>query len=375
MKRIASTLLLLRRLIFVIAALCATSGAAFAQSSPGLIYGAVPTAAQWNSFFAAKADYPITNPSAVCPTCALTNAANIFTAAQTINLNTATLPAPISGTLLQLGNANGTATKIELDSFAVNDTISMRRADGTAASPTAVQANDTIANYTGLGYDGSAYGTGATIAINAAANNWTTGDHSAVMNFYVTPLGSTTLTNVLTLSGAAPLFTLGTGAIETAEFTSANALNTNALAVINSGSASTSATVAQIYAFLSADSSAYVQMAAQGGGSPTGIVNSAAGLTGGLTISTGAGGITLSPNSGVVGTPGLYESLTGTATTAGGYTFPALNIGSAGIGVYFGSGAPTISAPQGSIYIRTDGGASTAIYYNTTGSTTWVAVT
>jgi hypothetical protein len=33
--------------------------AALAQSSPGLQYGQVPTAAQWNSYFANKADYPV----------------------------------------------------------------------------------------------------------------------------------------------------------------------------------------------------------------------------------------------------------------------------------------------------------------------------
>jgi len=51
----------LRRL--AIAATLALLGAcgALAQSSPGLIFGQVPTAAQWNSFFAAKQDFPLGN--------------------------------------------------------------------------------------------------------------------------------------------------------------------------------------------------------------------------------------------------------------------------------------------------------------------------
>lgn len=64
------------------------------------------------------------------------------------------------------------------------------------------------------------------------------------------------------------------------------------------------------------------------------------------------------------------------ATPAGGSTSARLLFGAAGIGIYFGSGAPTISATQGSIYLRTDGSStSTRLYVNTTGSTTWTNVT
>jgi hypothetical protein len=48
----------------------------------------------------------------------------------------------------------------------------------------------------------------------------------------------------------------------------------------------------------------------------------------------------------------------------------------AGLGIYIGSGAPTVSAAQGSLYLRTDGSStSTRLYVNSSGSTTWVAVT
>lgn len=44
--------------------------------------------------------------------------------------------------------------------------------------------------------------------------------------------------------------------------------------------------------------------------------------------------------------------------------------------VYRGTGAPGITAPQGSIYARTDGNSSsTRLYVNTNGSTGWVAIT
>ena len=66
-----------------------------------------------------------------------------------------------------------------------------------------------------------------------------------------------------------------------------------------------------------------------------------------------------------------------TATPAGGSTTARLLFGTtSGFGIYYGSGAPTVSAASGSIYIRTDNaGASLRLYSNTTGSTTWAAIT
>lgn len=71
---------------------------------------------------------------------------------------------------------------------------------------------------------------------------------------------------------------------------------------------------------------------------------------------------------------GVITSLEGTATTAGGAK--ALGLGASGPHIYVGSGAPTASAVQGSLYLRTDGSStSTRAYINTNGSTTWTAIT
>lgn len=66
-----------------------------------------------------------------------------------------------------------------------------------------------------------------------------------------------------------------------------------------------------------------------------------------------------------------------TAIPAGGSQSQALNFSStANFGVFYGSGAPTLSAAQGSLYLRSDGSStSTRMYVNTNGSTTWTAVT
>lgn len=74
--------------------------------------------------------------------------------------------------------------------------------------------------------------------------------------------------------------------------------------------------------------------------------------------------ITVLPNVGVV---------------AGGNASPGIVFGNqtttTGLGIYYGSGAPTITAPQGSLYLRTDASTNvTRAYINTTGSTTWTAI-
>jgi hypothetical protein len=74
---------------------------------------------------------------------------------------------------------------------------------------------------------------------------------------------------------------------------------------------------------------------------------------------------------------GVVTAASGTATPAAGSTAARLLFGTtAGFGIYYGSGAPTVSAAQGSVYLRSDGSStSTRLYINTTGSTTWTNVT
>jgi hypothetical protein len=65
----------------------------------------------------------------------------------------------------------------------------------------------------------------------------------------------------------------------------------------------------------------------------------------------------------------------GTAPVAGGAA-AFLATSTAGFGIYFGSGAPTVAAAKGSLYLRTDGsGTGDRAYINTNGSTTWTALT
>ena len=63
------------------------------------------------------------------------------------------------------------------------------------------------------------------------------------------------------------------------------------------------------------------------------------------------------------------------AVVAGGNPTPAISFGLAGYGIYFGSGAPTISAIKGSLYINTTGTTTATRMYINNGTTTWVAFT
>jgi hypothetical protein len=87
------------------------------------------------------------------------------------------------------------------------------------------------------------------------------------------------------------------------------------------------------------------------------------------------GNVTGNVTGATVAVTGNVTADSGTAPVAGGAS-SFLATSTAGLGIYIGSGAPTVSAAQGSLYLRTDGSStSTRLYVNSSGSTTWVAVT
>ena len=97
----------------------------------------------------------------------------------------------------------------------------------------------------------------------------------------------------------------------------------------------------------------------------------------GTTVSVSGnitGGYVLS--SAVVSAVGAATILSGTAVPAGGTVGAGYKLSStANLGVFFGSGVPTLTAAKGSLYLRTDGTTTNdRMYVNTNGSTTWTAV-
>lgn len=74
---------------------------------------------------------------------------------------------------------------------------------------------------------------------------------------------------------------------------------------------------------------------------------------------------------------GLLTSRNATATPAAASAVAGVVFGSALVGIYWGTGDPNgaLTAPQGSLYTRTDGGANTRLYINNNAGTGWAAVT
>jgi hypothetical protein len=84
----------------------------------------------------------------------------------------------------------------------------------------------------------------------------------------------------------------------------------------------------------------------------------------------------LDGTAGITGS-GPLTGLNATTIPAGGTAGSGVLLSStANFGVFFGSGAPTLTAAKGSLYLRSDGSStSTRMYVNTDGATTWTSVT
>ncbi len=108
----------------------------------------------------------------------------------------------------------------------------------------------------------------------------------------------------------------------------------------------------------------------------TGNVSATGNITGG-NLTTGAQMVALgNVSGGNVTTGGRVTAFSATAIPAGGtagagYVFST----TANFGVFFGSGAPTLAAAKGSLYLRSDGSTTNdRMYVNTNGTTGWAAV-
>lgn len=216
------------------------------------------------------------------------------------NLNTAALPAAQTGSVVQLGNANGTVTRHELDSFAAASHYSGVRWDGTAASPTALLSGDEMASINAWGYNGSAVAGPRAAFRTYAAQNWTSSNQGTYADVAVTPLNSATLAEVARFEndGGITVPSTVTGGDKGAGTINAAALYVNGVAVgggVNS---------------LTGDGSLFTNSAS------TGAVTLALGAQAKNTVLAG-------PGTGANATPG-FRALTGSdlpnpsATTLGG---------------------------------------------------------
>jgi hypothetical protein len=122
----------------------------------------------------------------------VTNLAQTWSAVQTISLNAGALPAATAN--FRVGGANATSNILVLDSFGGNNNLAMRRSDGTAASPTALQSTDVIGGLFGFGYGATGYSAANRVAIQIfAEQNWTDTAQGTGINFATTLNGTTTV--------------------------------------------------------------------------------------------------------------------------------------------------------------------------------------
>lgn len=99
-------------------------------------------------------------------------------------------------------------------------------------------------------------------------------------------------------------------------------------------------------------------------------------LASGALINFSNGNYTLTHSTGLLAASGPLVISSATAIPAGGTAGVGYRFSStSNFGVFFGSGAPSLAAAKGSLYLRSDGGGvNDRAYINTDGSTAWTAL-
>jgi hypothetical protein len=107
-----------------------------------------------------------------------------------VSSNSSTLP-PATGTA-RFADANGVQTTVFADSFATNPAFLVRRANGTAANPSAVQANELLGVIGASGYGTSAYSATRARVGFWASEIWTNSANGTYLTFNTTANGAAT---------------------------------------------------------------------------------------------------------------------------------------------------------------------------------------
>lgn len=161
---------------------------------------------------------------------------NVFAAAGTglFNLNAAAAPAGATGTGVQLVGTDATVARFEADSFGAIGAFTVRRANGTGASPTALASSDQIGAFNFHGYyvtGGPGYSSVQASVSALATQNWTSTNQGTQILLRTTPNNSTTLTTALTIGQDQSVAMVGTSTIATSLAIGGATIGTDALAV------------------------------------------------------------------------------------------------------------------------------------------------
>lgn len=133
-----------------------------------------------------------------------------WTGVHKYSFNGAALPAGVTGTMAQYGNADGVNTRMVMDAFAASSNVTGRRANTTAAAPSALASGDVIFSIVGLGYGSTAYSASSKAQVSFKANQaWTDANQGTRVEISTTPNGSTTQAIGLTVENSGGITVLG----------------------------------------------------------------------------------------------------------------------------------------------------------------------
>jgi hypothetical protein len=120
----------------------------------------------------------------------------------TVSTNISPLIAPIAGTVAQFGGVDGSPARFSLDGYGSFPQMLVRRYNGSAAAPTAVNANDVLFNFNASPYDGAATAGGAAAINFVAGEGFSSAAHGTYISFNTTANGSTAGTERVRFDGA-----------------------------------------------------------------------------------------------------------------------------------------------------------------------------
>lgn len=111
-----------------------------------------------------------------------------------------TVVTPPVTTLLHVSGIDATAATFSIDGYGASPQLIQRRANGTAASPTAVNADNSLASLRGQGYGATAYSGSRALISMAASQSWTDSAQGAYISFSTTADGGTSTLEKMRLS-------------------------------------------------------------------------------------------------------------------------------------------------------------------------------
>jgi hypothetical protein len=120
----------------------------------------------------------------------------------TVSNNAAALQAGPTGTVLHVSSADTVATIAVIDDYGTTPILTLRRASGTAASPTAVLSTNVLGRLTASGYGATAYAVNKAQITFVAEENWTDTANGIGIGFITTPNLGTTAVERLRITNA-----------------------------------------------------------------------------------------------------------------------------------------------------------------------------